>query len=619
MRGFLFSADALAAIIVILFLAVFVAGLGLTYTVSEIMYQRMYYVGKDLINIMDTARMSELQGFPSVSRYFSEGILTGDDMNKTLMDVIGSFWAGGNETHARGLAMEIFDSVLNGTGYGYELLMGDTVVYEKDQGDKNYLARLSTIVSGYEIGKPVSGYVSRAWAVDIRKNNTLVVMGDVISSSVRKPGGGNNNNMVNVTYNVSIPGDAVITDAWGFIETAWWDNKFKVYINGVEVPGGGGVGSSKLEGLAPFFHPGENTANVVGRFGSGGYEAGDDGATHWVINYNTSESQTKRKETVFYFQEVQSGSSIRYKKPLFITGDINSLLVRLNLSPDTGVQRVYLRFRWKGQEYDIGSKAPVGGAVEWSDTEIRNVLDSNDIGYSELNSRFFWFIADVDEYSSREWTGYGRRIVAGDSYVKVDYDANIEAPYGYIDLTGEIPLADYSDEDIIDDFYRYSEWGFNVTPESIPLGAEWQFAWLYWYGSDPGQRASANGMALYHHDPADQGSDPLIEEFARFGYTQEAASGSISEGMNAFELQFSQGYSVNPFNSMGVFTILIKNQVGYGDVFGNETAADDDAVQRLGQFLGPHITATNVVTDTSAISNVPSLWGPASLEVRVWK
>ena len=70
---------------------------------------------------------------------------------------------------------------------------------------------------------------------------------------------------------------------------------------------------------------------------------------------------------------------------------------------------------------------------------------------------------------------------------------------------------------------------------------------------------------------------------------------------------------------MGIFTVIVRNLVGYGEVFQNQTSADEDAIERLIEFLGPHITAVNVVTDTSAISHVESLWGPSILEVRVWK
>jgi hypothetical protein len=617
MRSFLLSLDTIVAISLLLLLTVFLSGLSFTYSSPELAYQRLYYAGKDLLNLMEQTRIESIQEFETVQYYLAEGILTDDDMNKTILDIIGSFWSTGNETYedyAANLTLEFFNKTLPSI-FGYEMLMDGLSIYRRNTSSENYIARLSTIASGYEHGKPVSGWVARAWAIEIRKNTTLIVMGDVISSSVRKPWGGNNQNKVNVTYNINLPDDANISKAWWFIETAWWDNRFKTYINGIEIPGGGGVGSKKLDNLEGYLHPGNNTATVVGRFGSYGYEAGDDGATHFVVVYNTTQFQTIEFPKRFHFQEVRSNCSINYKKPLFIIGNISSLNVRLNLSHDTQVDEVTLKFRWKGKEIEIGEKDPENGVVEWNNSEIQSILNANGINYSELSNRYFWFIVDVDEYHSREYKSYGRWIIHEDSYVEVDYTTS--APYGYIDITSEIPVTNYMDEDFAG-FYRYVKWGFDMPSEAIPLDARWQFAWLYWSGSDPMQMARANDVILYHHDPDNESSDPLIIEFARFGYTPDTANGVLISGENKFELNFTQGYAVNPDNSMGASTVLLKNHVGYGEVNETEQGAIDDAIRRLNEMLGSFVTATYIQTDTSSIAGVPSLWGPARLEIRIW-
>lgn len=619
MRAFLLSLDAIFAISLLLSLTIFLSGLAFTYRSPELTYQRLYYIGKDTVNVMEEAKLRDLQDFQTVEHYISEGIFTEKDMDKTLLDAVGFLWSSDNTT-LQGYANDMLTEIFNATipeKFGYSILMDGNVINQRADGDFDFLARLSTIASGYELGKPVSGYVARAWAMDIHKNNTLIVMGDVITSSVRKPAAGNNKNKVNITYNINIPEDANISSAYAFVETAWWDNKFKVYINGQFVyESSGSGGSARLDDITPYLHPGNNTANIVSRFGSGGYEGGDDGATHFVVVYNTTQVHTIGELNRFYFQEVQSNCSVRYKKPIFVSGDITSMRARINLGETTEVQEVTLKFRWKGQEYLVGNKSPVSGVVEWNNTEIQNIVNSNGITYSELDSRYFWFIVDIDEYHSREDINYSRRIDPTDSYIHVDYTTG--TPYSYIDITTEIPVHSYSDEDSIEDFYRYIRWDFNVSATVTPVDARWQYAWLYWSGTDPSQRAEANDIVLYNHDPSDPDSDPLIVEFARFGYTPETEPGAMVTGTNKFELNFSEGYSINPFNSLGALTILIRNNVGFGETFSNESLALEDAIERLNESLGEFVEAVNIVTNSSAVGRVPSLWGPARLEVRIW-
>jgi hypothetical protein len=66
------------------------------------------------------------------------------------------------------------------------------------------------------------------------------------------------------------------------------------------------------------------------------------------------------------------------------------------------------------------------------------------------------------------------------------------------------------------------------------------------------------------------------------------------------------------------WTIWAPSQVGYGKVFENQTAAEEDAKERLREKLGPYVDATSINSDTLAIGGEPRLWGPASVKLVVW-
>ncbi len=618
-RGIVFTLESIIALGIAAALISSIAFFRVEITSPYLSAQQLHSLSEDILTILSESQLSDIVSEDLINDYLASGILDNEDLNKKTIDVIGALWSGGKKDEAGNITKDILENFLP-ENIGYELLInGDSIYNSSDTTRPKYedaSVEISSarIASGYEKYRPTEGYVARAIAKTIKKNNTLVVMGDVISSSVRRPWGGNNGNQVNISYVINLPNDAQIIDAYWFIEAAWVDNKFKAYLNGVYIPGSDATGNKLLTDLEGYLHPGLNIGNVVYRYGAGGRTGGDDGATHIVVVYNTSTKSTLEEFDKFYFQTVISNCSIEYKKPIFVIGDVYNLSVRLNLTPQTQVSTVTLKFMWKGEIFTISTKNVVNGIVEWNDNEIRNALNSNGISYDELGGRFFWFIVDVDTYHELEFIGYERRIVGNDSYVSVNYSRRSEI-YNFIDLTRTLTNYSYAIPDLWG-FYRYVRWDFNLT-NKIPLMAKWQYAWLYYDGSNPRQLAKANDIILYNHDPTNSSSDPLIIEFARFGYDTNP-EGVLLSDENKFELNFSWGYAVNPDNSLGEATFLIPASVGYGDLFENESDAINDAIQRLTSLLGEDISAVDITVESLSVAGVPYMWGPVEVRLRVW-
>lgn len=67
------------------------------------------------------------------------------------------------------------------------------------------------------------------------------------------------------------------------------------------------------------------------------------------------------------------------------------------------------------------------------------------------------------------------------------------------------------------------------------------------------------------------------------------------------------------------YTILVPAAVGYGGTFSTLALAKEDARQRLIDLLGEFATYTSIQENNSMIlSNIPAMWGPALVELRVW-
>jgi hypothetical protein len=174
-RGIVFSLDAIIVLGLVLVLAFFLAAMSFSYSSPELRYQRMYYTGKDLLNVIEQAKLSSVQDNPVVQGYFSSRVLVEDDLDKSILDVIGSLWASGNLTEAENLTNSTFAQILNGSGLNYQLLIDGQLIHEKNTTPTTFLARLSAIVSGYDIGKPVSGYSARTRLSSVNRISSYYV------------------------------------------------------------------------------------------------------------------------------------------------------------------------------------------------------------------------------------------------------------------------------------------------------------------------------------------------------------------------------------------------------------------------------------------------------------
>jgi hypothetical protein len=87
--------------------------------------------------------------------------------------------------------------------------------------------------------------------------------------------------------------------------------------------------------------------------------------------------------------------------------------------------------------------------------------------------------------------------------------------------------------------------------------------------------------------------------------------------LNYERIQETSGNDVLP-NSTIDYGFYIRGFVGYGAVFMTQGESVDDAIARLQAMLGTYVNASDLVIENTTMSGVPSLWGPAVAEVRVW-
>lgn len=66
------------------------------------------------------------------------------------------------------------------------------------------------------------------------------------------------------------------------------------------------------------------------------------------------------------------------------------------------------------------------------------------------------------------------------------------------------------------------------------------------------------------------------------------------------------------------YSFLSPSQVSYGDVFENQTAAMEDAIDRLEEVMGEDVTTIDISVESFSVSGVPYMWGPVEVRLRMW-
>lgn len=615
-KGFLLSVDALIAISVLLLLSVFLASVSFTYSFPELKYQRMYLAGKDIITVMEKVKIEDLQDLPSVQECLNNSLILPEDMDKTLLEIIGAFWATGNQTY-QDYAKNMTDDAFNQTlpkRFNFEILMDNTSIYKRGTVNPTFLSRLSTIVSGYELGKPVSGWVARAWAAKIKKNTTKVITFHPEGAS--RWGGDleiwkyfdiNATQIINATFYVSIH----------------YSDLHELQVNGNDISG-------SISWLHTEYDPGMATAafgvvDVTSDILSGNNTVyirmeNDEYNTHihpgmrLEITYQTEDFETA-SETVkerYYFDHIvseenpsgwthRSGAWEMLSFYIPINATIKNVIFHIRAEDIEDTWSTDCRIWFNNTLYD--SFNPPGSGI------VDRTYNFTDMASEGTN----WILAQMNYYISwgDSFVGSGDTIIYSDpfndpdgsSYVEVEYvRTENKLYYGYIDVgisenaggsksNPKTFSIDFENNTLIKTFLHIGQM-FSSTVNIYAWPEGQSPVWLF---TSPSSRVV----------PANFYIDPNYFDTSILNYIEVSDTGcSECEIIPETSLEYS---------------IWIPSMVPYGQVNETEQGALDDATYRLNQTLGKYADATSIQTETSSVAGIPSLWGPARMEVRVWQ
>lgn len=580
------------------------------------------FLSEDVLGIMSSQKISDLD--PALYALFEENI-TDDDF--FVIEQIGQWWADDKIDLVRDFFEQYIEGVVR-SEIGISLHLNGDAVYHETSPEQNQVASGKRIVSGVEKERPIHGAVAGARANRVTKNATLVI-------PLAPQGTGWGSGEVQINKIFELPENITIHDA-SMTVTFLADRNVNARIftiNGCDLQlqpsdyvfwqGNGDIGKKNV---TPCLQSGVNTWNVT--LSNQGGEARILPGSTLVIQYSSEEpvlsglplTTVSRR---MYFDEVKSvrgggnnaksgvWSSMSFNIPRGATNISAAAFIRAENVTDYTGQGTFSN--WNGnvrkRDYDyqiflnqqqaIDSRPDASGTVQYfyGPDQLRNNLQNG------TNLLMVYFNC----YDSDAWGEQNMRISPA-SYVEINFTlpANRVVPYGHILLSPSVQFsASNSNNGKLAEF-------------SYPAGAAYiDDARVYLV-----QKTSERVRVWA--DPINPPGTLVFESFA-----PQAVPGELWVPKERLEIQntvnnYVWARDLNSANhlqseSLLVYPFAVSSVVGYGDVFATQEEAEADALQRLRNKLGIYVNAVDITLSSDSLTNVPSLWGPAIIEVRVWQ
>ncbi len=165
MRGIFFTMDSMFALMLIVAtLPIFVL-ISMSTVPTETVNQRLHLQAQDAVNMLSELEIKDVIREPVIMNYYSNGILSEDDANTSLIDIIGMFWASDNLSHievARNITEHLFSKIMP-SNVKWGLSIEDESIYNTSGAVLRTVATSKKIVSGYMKEQPSTGYIAKAF------------------------------------------------------------------------------------------------------------------------------------------------------------------------------------------------------------------------------------------------------------------------------------------------------------------------------------------------------------------------------------------------------------------------------------------------------------------------
>jgi len=634
-KGFYFSFDAFLALSVMAATLAMVSQSSViasnNFQVSNIDYKKSTTTGQDAM------KLASQQNFYSFNSSFrqelkDETVMTESDFDRTIIDGVSLLWAARNFSHAEEVAQKYFDSKVP-ESYDYRLEVNQdntTVIYKTSDMPNNpeTVSSISRLVSGHRIDRPSEGFQARARAVEATTNQTKVV-------NIPMMGSGAYTNKLEVNRSFYIPASK-IRNSTMYLSMKWGQSNFDsatVEINGqsaieksdmdIDESGKAHYGFGKVN-VAEYVEPGWNSFNVIfpNQDSKNNYHAQFQPGTRIETVYTQDVEKVKSRDWEYLtdvFSEASNNNNkggVWYNYPLQVPkdADVDNATLQLDIRNLEDHRKDDLQV-YLNDELIHNESAPVNEIMELEFSDKlkpkTNVLSI--YGNVKLDG------SSIEDFTHTGSNGPGPRIYSDPineegSRIKLSYESpGQELEFGLIELTWTNEIGSDITESLNS---RSNPAYFNHTFDE-------KFDIINTY-LNVVQRNSIN---VTHRAGIDSQETVYESSRTRANPSKIETGPELVSGGNTTEYGYKDtcydGQQRNfcevlPESSIEI-QLGLPSQVGYGELFENESDAVKNANQRLEEQLGKFAEATEIEHDTASTGNQPYLWGPASVRLVIWR
>ena len=377
LKGFIFTMDAMIAISLAIVMLTIIGMMGYETLLPEKEYERLDYRADDVMNLLTYLKVNEVKDKLTISKLINQGNLSERDLNRSVLDLIATFWYKNESEVAENISKEILEGLAGDVCLN--LTIENETIYSSPCDTKPTNIAVGTrIESGYEPGKPSYGYIARAFLSKIRgkRDSSFVYFGGYVGEG-------------NITRILTLSPFDSIKEAYMELNAG---SNFTLYINGnysgfyVNGSAGGGyMRADKWIVCNETYHPeycsnfteGNNTLtfNFTGNnsFIGGGY---------FRVTYNTTQLApvTEANSTKYWFPGIHG--LINLYSSFYVPGNLTGMHVHLHFKNN------YTTFLTIGNVTVLEDSSHEEHVVDVSNSSLASMLDYQNLSQKTVPIRF---------------------------------------------------------------------------------------------------------------------------------------------------------------------------------------------------------------------------------------
>jgi len=623
-KGFYFSFDALLALTVMTAtLAVvsqssFVASN--SFEVTNIDYRAATTSGQDAMKLASYQDFSRFNG-SFRQELVDETAMTDSDLDRTIIDGVSLLWASRNISHAEEVARKYFDSKISDK-YEYRLQVNEngsnTIIYQSSEMPESpeIVSSISRLVSGHKIDRPSEGFQARARATSVTKNETKIIpvppLGMAPQNSemeVEKEFWLNNTDQIhNGTFYLSVHySGASHFQQFRINGNQYGEAKFD-WVH--EDDSGAGAASYGYLDIKDDLKEGKNTLYLRLR-GGNSYNSHFHPGTKVEIDYSTGENYTLRDELVHEKIDIEnivsegggnSEAGIFSVKQFTVPEGTEFVNATYNLQAESLDSECGYEFWWwrqPGWDVEINLNEQTISAECASGTYQKQI----ELAESDIREGTNVITTFIESQGDTRWGGDQTVLNSDSSYIDLWYRRSEDQL-----RFGEIKVS--ASENIGGEVRQPKQYQKEFEYDSLE-STNLYIAQLFSTNPEINVDDGINYRNVFSSESPR--SAPTSIYIGRDYYSLDRSNRIIME-----DTDFNPERSYLP-ESTFEWTVWAPSQVGYGRLFDNESAALEDAKQRLETEMGEFIEATGIETGSLSTGDQPYLWGPASVKLVIWR